>query len=59
MSPSLVIGLVWMAAVLGGCATYDAPSKGGSASPGVTAPAPGPANVFGPESNHYFGTGGP
>ena len=64
MNRNLAIGLACLAAALGGCATSrltqdGVPSSDGSASSSVATPASSPANVFGAEPNHYFGTGGP
>src|SRR5262249_33930806 len=58
-----VIVLSCVSALLGGCATWPAPSRepataGSSASPASSTPAL-PPNAFGPEPSHYFGTGGP
>ena len=62
MNRGLVIALACIAAAAGGCAvtaapTGPAPSINGSASPATGGPTPG--NVYGAETNHYFGTGGP
>jgi hypothetical protein len=60
----LLVALAFVAAALSGCATSlatsdTAPSDEGFASPATTTSAPAPSNVFRPEANHWFGSGGP
>jgi hypothetical protein len=64
MKRRLVIALSCIAVAAGGCAVTTAlpglsSSPNGSASSSTSAAAPSPGNVYGPEVNHYFGTGGP
>lgn len=64
MKRPLVVALVFVAAALGGCATFletntNAPSADGLASP-TTSPAPLPGNVLLPSPGpHYHGSMGP
>jgi hypothetical protein len=55
-----LLGVMLCAAALGGCApSLGRPDAAPSSSSAVGSSTPGAGNVFAPEPNHYFGSGGP